>query len=237
MKAIATTLIASFALLAGCAPATISAPQKVPSERATVMAKHVAKAETLAPTAEPVAAAPEQSDARAVGDYVTFGFSGSYRKKPLRLTQRVVAKAEGKLTVDYSFVEGKTTETLRVTTREADGAFLRAEQVAADGSVEPLDQQAFESKLASTVAVADENEALVDETALTVKVGAVELPVTKSTFSVRIGAKKATLETISGRSFPWGDVGGKITTSDGKVFFHAELLDMGGAQSRTASLD
>lgn len=202
--------------------------------RAATLAADVAASE-VAPTTVSRAIS---TDPRGVGESVTFAFSGAYRKAPLRLTQRVVAKADGALTIDYLFAEkGVAPETWRVTTRELDGSIVRVEQVAADGSTEALDAEAFESKLGATVAIADENEALLDETEGTLTVGVTALPVTRATYAVRIKGKKAKLETVTSKGFAWGDVGGTITGSDGKVFFKAELVDVSSPSARTASLD
>jgi hypothetical protein len=54
---------------------------------------------------------------------------------------------------------------------------------------------------------------------------------------VRIQGKKAKLETVTSKGFAWGDVGGTIIGADGKVFFKAELVDIGSPNARTASLD
>jgi hypothetical protein len=240
MKALAPSLFVSLALFVGCAAPR--SPEVAKPERAVVAKKARPAALTsdvAAPETTPVVAAGAVStDPRSVGESVTFAFSGAYRKAPLRLTQRVVAKGDGALTIDYVFAEkGSETETWRVTTRESDGSILRVEQVAKDGSAELLDAEAFEAKLGATVAIADENEALLDETEGTLTVGATALPVTRATYAVRIKGKKAKLETVTSKGFAWGDVGGTITGSDGKIFFKAELVDLSSPSARTASLD
>ena len=79
--------------------------------------------------------------------------------------------------------------------------------------------------------------ALLDETEGTLTVGATALPITRATYAVRIQGKKAKLETVTSKGFAWGDVGGTIIGADGKVFFKAELVDIGSPNARTASLD
>jgi hypothetical protein len=239
MKALAPSLLVSLALFAGCsAPRSpeVAKSERAPAAQNVRVATLVSDREDsgVASTIEAVLS----TDPRTVGESVTFAFSGAYRKAPLRLTQRVVAKADGGLTIDYVFAEkNAAAETWRVTTREADGSILRVEQVAADGTTEALDAEAFEAKLGATVAIADENEALLDETEGTLTVGTTALPVTRATYAVRIKGKKAKLETVTSKGFAWGDVGGTITGSDGKVFFKAELVDLSSPNARTASLD
>lgn len=241
----AALLVTTFALLAGCAAPAITSGNAAgetskKSKTARVVDRSTDRTESGSESrAASATLSPKVStDARQPGDWVTFAFSGSYRKAELTLTQRVLTKEEGSITIEYAFTEGKKVETFRVTTREATGEFLRALSVAKDGSTEPTDQEAFENKLAATVAMADENDALVDETEISVKVGSLQLPATKSTFAVKVGGQKATLETITSRSFAWGDLGGKLATSDGKVIFQVALVDAGSsAGARTAALE
>ena len=241
MKLLGTTLVALVALSVGCAsrPTPASAPtdaaEGAPHEVDQALSdKHDASADVAA------AVAPELSESRVVGDYVTFAFSGAYRKAPLKLTQRVVAKTDASITIDYTFAEAKKTETLRVsyaTTGKARGDILEVAAVDAKGAVTASSRAAFEAKMADTAAMTDQNEGLSDERALTVKVGQADVPAKRSTFKVRIGQKAATLETTASEAFAWGDLGGKITTADGKVFFNAELVDAGGPASARAALE
>ena len=240
MKLLGTTLVALVALSVGCAsrPTPASAPSDTadaPHEVDQALAdKHDGSAVAAAEVA------PEVSDARVVGDYVTFSFSGAYRKAPLKLTQRVVAKAADTITIDYTFAEAKKTETLRVaysTAAKNRGDLIGVTVIDAKGAEKASNRAAFEAKMAETAAMTDQNEGLSDERALTVKVGQSDVPAKRSTYKVRIGQKAATLETTASDAFAWGDLGGKITTSDGKVFFHAELVDAGGPASARASLE
>jgi hypothetical protein len=193
-----------------------------------------ASAET---TAEEAAAASASRDRRQVGDYVTFTFSGSYRKAPLALTQRVVEKDASTITVDYLFSYKKSKETLRVTSKIVSRDVLSVMRVADDGSTKPVDRAAFEAKISETVAVADENEALVTEEPAKISIAGSEIDATRSVYKVRIGKKAATLKTLASEGFAWGDLGGEIVTADGKVFYKAELVDAGGAAGATALLD
>jgi len=63
------------------------------------------------------------------------------------------------------------------------------------------------------------------------------LPVTKTTYRVKIGKAAATMETLSSETFAWGDVGGQIQTDAGATFYRAKLVDMGSAPGSVASLD
>ena len=49
--------------------------------------------------------------------------------------------------------------------------------------------------------------------------------------------RRATADYLAALAALCGDLGGKITTADGKVFFHAEIVDAGGPASARASLE
>lgn len=247
MKLLATTLLASLVLCAGCASKTaeiaaVSHPQthEEPAEvdQAT---DESASADGATPATDttPTAKSTVDSDARRVGDYVTYSFSGSYRKDTLTLTQRVVDKGEGDITIDYTFKDKKGTETLRVvsSTKAGErGEILSVSRVAADGSSEPVDKAVFETRSLETTASADVNEAQLDESRTSVKLGDTTVQATKSTYRVRVGKKKATLETTASTDFAWGDLGGSIVATDGTVFYRAEVVDVGTSAAATASL-
>lgn len=243
MKLIGKTLLASLALLAGCASRPLPASAPAPDDRAD--ASEATEIDQASNDADPASAdarstaAADDADPRVIGDYVTFNFSGGYRKTPLRLTQRVVARSADRITVDYTFVEGGSRTTLRATfgTAAKRSELLTIARVAADGSTTAATGAELEAKLAGTAAIADENEALLDESQTTVRVGDSEIPATRSRYKVRVGNKSGTLETTTSAAFHWGDLGGKIVTADGKVHFQAELVDAGGPSSARASLE
>src|SRR6516165_10309258 len=91
LYALATASI--FALGCGHAAETRGAPAPAPMEAAAAEAP-AAAADTAKPAvgsdAEPAAKAT--ATARMPGDFVVYRFTGSFRKTPLTLTQRVVAR-------------------------------------------------------------------------------------------------------------------------------------------------
>jgi hypothetical protein len=224
------------ALAFGCASTTPDSKSAQASRDQQDDAREVDQAAEEAAAAGAAEASLAASERRAVGDYVTFTFSGNYRKSPLALTQRVVAKDNKTITVDYVFADKKAKETLRVTTRIDSREIASVERIGADGAATAADVAAFEARIAETVAVADENEALVGEEPATITVAGSEIQATRSVYKVRIGKKAATLKTLASDGFAWGDLGGEIVTSDGKVFYKAELVDAGGG-SATALLE
>ncbi|MDC0678548.1 hypothetical protein [Sorangium atrum] len=175
--------------------------------------------------------ADEASGARKPGDYVAYRFSGSFRKTPLLLTQRVVAREGDVLVVDVTLEDGKKTEALRV--RMSDEPSRRGEILGAawidDGAERPATLSAYDAMMAKTALAADENEDVLGSEAVNVEVGGSSIPCQRTSFRVRIGKTKATMRTLQSDDFAWGDVGGEITAEDGRVLYRAELIDRGHA--------
>lgn len=250
MKLTAKLLVASIALLAGCAARTSATQTAVRDGHEPLEIDQTTSNSEDTPNADEIGATEAgkkkrasiegvSKDPRQVGDYVTYAFSGKYRKTALKLTQRVVARDSQKIVIDYAFTEDGKTETLRValtTTPLNRGEVLEVARVAEDGSTTPATSADFETRIAATAAIADENEALLDQKQTTLRVGTLDFAATQSTYKVRVGKKSATLETTESETFAWGDLGGKITTSDGTIYFSAEIVDAGGPSSATASL-
>lgn len=228
MNRIALPLLVAL-LAAGCAASTPAASMSAKK------ADRTAVAATDRDTVE-----SGSSERREVGDHVTFAFSGSYRKSPITLTQRVISRTQDTIEIEYTFVEEGRSETMRTATSlggETAGAITRVVRVGDDGGTEPLSVEAFEARMGETAAQTDQNEALLDERETRVTVGDDEILATTSVYRVRLGDRSATLETTSSPDFVWGDLGGKITTADGAVFFAAELVDAGGAHGAQALLE
>ena len=52
---------------------------------------------------------------------------------------------------------------------------------------------------------------------------------------MRVGKHEATMSTVESEAFPWGDVGGDITTADGQLLYRVEVVDAGsGTLDRSA---
>lgn len=228
MNRMALPLLAAL-LAAGCAastPAPSTSAKK--ADKAAVAATEASSAEA------------DSNERREVGDYVTFAFSGTYRKSPITLTQRVISRSDDSIEIEHTFVEGGTSETMRTTTSiagETAGAITRVVRVGDDGGTEALSVAQFEARIGETAATTDQNEALLDERETKVTVGGDEIVATTSVYQVKLGDESATLETTASPDFVWGDLGGKITTADGAVFFSAELVEAGGAHGAQAMLE
>ncbi|WP_437659462.1 hypothetical protein [Sorangium sp. So ce1182] len=183
---------------------------------------------------ESAPAAEETAAAREPGDYVAHRFSGSFRKTPLLLTQRVVAREGDVLVVDVTLEGDRETEALRV--RMSDAPSRRGEILGAawieGGAERPATLSDYDAMMAKTALAADENEEVLGTEAVNVEVGGAPIACQKTSFRVRIGKTKATMRTLQSDDFAWGDVGGEITAEDGRVLYRAELVDRGHADAQ-----
>jgi hypothetical protein len=172
--------------------------------------------------------APDAPAARMPGDFVVYRFTGSFRKAPLTLTERVIARSGSVLTVDFTAADGKQREELRVRIDDGTSAHEVVGVARLDHGVEkPSTVEAYEALMARTALAADSNEALVGTEDVTVEVGGASLAAKRTTYRVRVGKQRATLRTIESALFPWGDLGGEITASNGKVLYRAEVVEAG----------
>src|SRR6185369_17140324 len=143
-------------------PATPTTPAAPPATLDKTADAPAAKADTASPDeAKAPAATPAATTARKVGDFVVYRFSGTFRRTPLTLTERVVARQGSILTIDITADDGKKHDELRVRIDESFGAHAEVKSVAKlDGGVEkPASMDVYEALMARTALAADENEA------------------------------------------------------------------------------
>jgi hypothetical protein len=241
MNRILFSLAMASLLATGCAHPGLAPKAEAPGNAKTAAEKDEAKAaddsaeaqaQTSASPKEAAAdsASPEgDANARKPGDFVIYRFSGSFRKTPLTLTQRVVDRRDAILTVDVTAESGAEKRSLRVKINDAPGAKNEVVSVARleGGKEKPASLDAYEALMAEAMLAADQNEAFLGAEEVLVDIGGVPLPCHKASYRVRVGNKQATLRTLSSDGFAWGDVGGEITTPGGKVLYRAELLEAG----------
>ena len=180
----------------------------------------------LTPDAKPIAA-----NMRAPGDFVIYRFSGSYREAPITLSQRVVKREHGYLVVDVKIDDGGSQQRLRL--RIGDEGTERAGELVSVarliGNVQhPFGKAAFDELMNGIMLTADENEGLIDTASMVIDIAGDKLPCTVSSYRVRVGAHDAVMTTLSSPAFAWGHVGGEIATSDGRLLYKAEIVDLGG---------
>jgi hypothetical protein len=232
MNRILLSLATASIFALGCGRAALDQEPATPvPSLPSVEAKATAPAEAAKPDvgidAEP-AAAPA-AGARLPGDFVVYRFTGTFRRAPLTLTERVVARKGAILVVDFTASEGTSKHELRVRIDESSPTRNEVVSVARleHGVEKPATIEAYEALMARTALAADSNDALVGTEEVTVDVAGAAIPARKTTYRVRVGKREATMRTFESTTFAWGDVGGEITTANGKVLYRAEVVEAG----------
>lgn len=181
-----------------------------------------------------------QADAVApwgTGDFVVYRFTGSFRKAPVTITEKVVARQGDTFTLDVTYDDGKTKEAIRARLKGESPARAEVLSVArlSRGVEQPASASLFEEIFARVALAADQNEALLGSEAVKLDVaghGAVACE--RMTFRVKVGARTATMRTLASPAFAWGDLGGEITAAGGEVLYKAEIVDAGHEAAKPA---
>lgn len=244
MNRILLTLATASIFVAGCGRAALDheAASPAPALAAGEKFEPAAPAKkTAAPATEEIgaAAAPAAPSpgARQPGDFVVYRFTGSFRKAPLTLSEKVVARNGATITVDLALTDGESKEEMRIRIDESSPTHNEVVSAARleGGAEKPATIEAYEKLMLKTTLSADANEALMGTEDVTVDVGGSAIPAKSTTYRVRIGKKTATLKTFESAAFAWGDVGGEIVGTNGKVLYRAQVIDTGHDQGAKAA--
>ncbi len=230
------TLAMASLLATGCAGVSLAPTAATPASARTETPAAAAEETTAkaAPAADATASEAEMTGARTAGDFIVYRFTGSFRKAPLTLTERVIERRGAMLTVEITAEEGESKRQLRVKINEASAVKndVVAVSVIEGGAEKAAGIEAYEALLAETSLAADENEAMIGAEDAMLDVGGAPLPVRKTSYRVRVGKKSATLRTVESEGFAWGDLGGEITAANGKVLYRAEVVELGHTDAR-----
>jgi hypothetical protein len=224
-------LAAILAVASGCMHSATSNPAPL------VASAPLPEPTTATPSADAiaVAVAPEAAlPAQKTGDYVVYRFSGSYRKTPLTLTQRVIDVKGTIVVVEYTLKDAARKRTARVTLDKSPNAKREIVKIArVDGAKEsPMTAAELDALMAETVLAADENESTLGTENVKMAVGGKSLDCTKTSYRVVVGKRKATMSTVTSAGFAWGDVGGEIRGDDGKLLYRVEVVEAGNDAAR-----
>lgn len=216
-------LISLSLLGAACSatPKTATAPHTA----AAAKAKHE-KAAKPATASDDGAAVVAVKDGPKVGDYVVQRITGSFSKKPLMLTQKIIARGDDHITVDYTLLEGRTQTRLRVERIESTGHVVRVSKMDGDKATSG-DVNDFDAMMQKTAFAADDNEGIVGSEKQTCLVGGKEIDCEKTSYKVKIGGQDATMSVAHSDALPGQDVSGEIRTDDGDVVYHAQVIEVG----------
>jgi hypothetical protein len=203
--------------LAACGAQRAGAPSSTTASDATLV-------HTSFPSPAPA------SSARHVGDFAVHEISGTFRKHPALLTERVVAQeGDGSWIMDYRLEDSDGVKAVRVR-MEASGQITRVSRLV-DGVEQPGTSADYEALMASASLTPDENEGLTATTQGTCTVGPSELDCETKSYRVLIGDSEANLGITESRSLPGRDLGGEITASDGTVIYRSVLVEHGNEGS------
>jgi hypothetical protein len=174
----------------------------------------------------PIAASEE---AQRTGDFVVHRFSGSFKKNPLTLTQKVIESSATAIVLEMTLEDGKTKRTLRARFERSRGARPDPSRV---WLIDPKGERAgsladYEALMSETMLAADDNEGVIEAAEVSAKVGTKTMQCKRTTYRVIVNKKRATMSTLSSDAFPWGDVGGEIKTDDGKLLYRVEVIGAG----------
>lgn len=188
------------------------------------------------------AEAPAPAAPWGAGDFVVYRFSGSFHKTPVTLTEKVVARQGDTFTLDVTYDDGKTKESIRARMKGESPSRADVLGVArlARGVEQPASVALFDEIFARVALAADQNEAqLGSETVKLAVAGHGTVACEQATFRVKVGKETATMRTIASPAFAWGDLGAEITTAAGKLIYKAEVVDAGhdAAKPAVASAD
>jgi hypothetical protein len=180
------------------------------------------------------AAAPEGATpvTRTTGDFFVHLISGSFRKQPALLTERVVGRDGELWIIEYKLEDNDGARTLRSWT-DANGQVTRVTLLEDDGE-KPGTLADYEALMASASLSPDENEGLTASTKSTCTIGPSELDCETKNYRVRIGEQAANLGITASRAIPGLDISGEITAADGTVIYRSVLIEGGNAGSAKA---
>src|SRR4051812_219006 len=135
---------------------------------------------SILPALEPVNAV-----ARHVGDFNVHVVSGSFRKRPALLTERVVAREDDAWVIEYKLEDDEGARSLRIWS-DPNGEITRV-ALLVDGEEQPGTLDDYETFMASASLAPDENVGLTASTKSTCMVGPSELDCETKNYRVMLG--------------------------------------------------
>jgi hypothetical protein len=219
-----TTTSAVFLVLASVACSHGGQAAKAPAPPPS-MARHEAKPEAPA-------SGTEITPARRVGDFAVHMISGSFRKHPALLTERVIGSEYGSWVLEYTLEDSQGAQILRVWMNEDSGQVTRVSRFV-DGVEKPGTVADFDALMASASVVPDTNDGLVANSTGTCLLGPTELDCETKSYKVWLGEREASLGVTQSAAVPGMDISGEITAADGSVIYRSELIERGNEGETT----
>jgi hypothetical protein len=162
---------------------------------------------------------------RMLGDFHVYEYSGAFTKKPVTLTEQVVAREGDNLVVDFVLQEGEQMTALRA--RMTDEGRVVAVSRVKDSGEEPATIADYEAMVKRTQIVPESNDAIVGTEHTSCMVGDEQVECDVTTYTVSMDGKEAKLTVSRSDKVPGRDVGGTIVAADGTVIYSARLVERG----------
>lgn len=176
--------------------------------------------------------AKEATSARRVGDFAVHMISGSFRKHPALLTERVIAEENEAWLIEYTLEDTDGTATLRVWIDQNSDQVTKVSRML-DGVEKPATVADFDAMMASASVVPDTNDGLVANSNGTCTLGPAELDCETKSYKVWLGDREASLGVTQSAAVPGADLSGEITADDGTVIYRSELVERGNESETT----
>jgi len=162
---------------------------------------------------------------RMLGDFHVYEYSGAFTKKPVTLTEQVVAREGDNLVVDFVLEEGDQMTALRA--RMTDEGRVVAVSRIKDTGEEPATIADYEAMVKRTQIVPESNDSIVGTEHTACMVGDEQVDCDVTTYTVSMDGKEAKLTVSRSEKVPGRDVGGTIVAADGTVIYSARLVERG----------
>jgi len=154
------------------------------------------------------------------------------------VTERVVAVKDSSVIIDITREGGQKSRSIRVELNDAPGH--RGEAISASvmraGVEVPVGIAVYDALMSGTAFAADENEGEIDSGSAKLDVRGRAVDCTETRFKVKVHGKEATMRTLELVNSPWGEVAAEIKTTQGKVLYRADVVDVGHDELRTAAV-
>jgi hypothetical protein len=158
--------------------------------------------------------------------------SGSFRKNPALLTERVIGDEYGAWVIEYRLEDSEGSTSLRVWIDQDTDQVKRVSRLI-DGLEKPGTVADYEALMASASVVPDTNDGLVANSSGTCMLGPTELDCETKSYKVMLGDREASLGVTQSAAVPGIDLAGEITTADGSVIYRSELVERGNEGETT----
>jgi hypothetical protein len=174
----------------------------------------------------------DEPSARRVGDFAVHMISGSFRKQPALLTERVIGDEYGSWIIEYTIEDNEGANTLRVWMNQDSDQIVKVSRMV-DGAEKPGTIADYEALMASASVVPDTNDGLVANSSGTCTLGPAELDCETKSYKVWLGEREANLGVTQSAAVPGIDLSGEITAADGSVIYRSELVERGNEGETT----